>query len=63
MERPICRTLIYLPATPLFGLTVTLVVYVLAQAVFTRLGQVPWADPVLWTVVFLALVRLATGVP
>src|SRR5665811_283861 len=53
---------VYLSATPLFGLTATLVVYVLAQAVYTRLRQAPWANPVLWTVVIIAAVLLATGV-
>lgn len=54
---------VYLSATPLFGLTATLVVYALAQAAYTGLGQAPWANPVLWTVVFLASGLLATGVP
>lgn len=54
---------VYLSATPLFGLTATLVVYVAAQAAYTRLGQAPWANPVLWTVVLLASGLLATGVP
>ena len=54
---------VYLSATPLFGLTATLVVYVLAQAAYARLGQAPWANPVLWTVVFLASGLLATGEP
>ena len=53
---------VYLSATPLFGLTATLVVYVLAQALYARLGQPPWANPVLWTVVFLAGALLVTGV-
>src|ERR1035437_8992754 len=53
---------VYLSATPLFGLTATLVVYVLAQAVYARLQQAPWANPVLWTVVIIAAVLLATGV-
>ncbi len=54
---------VYLSATPLFGLTATMVVYVLAQAAYARLEQAPWANPVLWTVVFLAGGLLATGVP
>ena len=45
---------VYLSATPLFGLTATLVVYALAQAVYMRLHQAPWANPVLWTVLVLA---------
>ena len=54
---------VYLSATPLFGLTATLVVYVLAQAAYARLGHAPWANPVLWTVVCIAGGLLLTGVP
>jgi putative effector of murein hydrolase len=45
---------VYLSSTPLFGLTATLVVYVLAQALYVRLGQAPWANPVLLSVLVLA---------
>ena len=45
---------VYLSSTPLFGLTATLVVYVLAQAFYARMDQAPWANPVLWSVVTLA---------
>ena len=54
---------VYLSATPLFGLTATLSVYVLAQAAYTRLQQAPWANPVLWSVLVIATVLLATDVP
>jgi len=54
---------LYLSATPLFGLTATLGVYVLAHAAYARLGQAPWANPVLWSVLVLALLLLATGTP
>jgi putative effector of murein hydrolase len=54
---------VYLSSTPLFGLTATLVVYVLAQAVYARVQQAPWANPVLWTVVVIASVLLITRVP
>jgi predicted murein hydrolase (TIGR00659 family) len=53
---------VYLSATPLFGLTATLVVYVLAQALYTRLNQAAWANPVLWSVVTLASLLTLTGV-
>lgn len=53
---------IYLSATPLFGLTATLVVYLLANAAYTRTGGAPWANPVLWSVVLLAGGLLATRV-
>jgi predicted murein hydrolase (TIGR00659 family) len=54
---------VYLSATPLFGLTATLVTYVLAHALYLRVGQAAWANPVLWSVVVIAGVLLATGVP
>jgi predicted murein hydrolase (TIGR00659 family) len=54
---------IYLSATPLFGLTATLAVYVLAQALYARVKQAPWANPVLWSVVLIASALLLTGVP
>ena len=53
---------VYLSATPLFGLTATLVVYVLAQALYARLHQAAWANPVLWSVVTLASLLTGTGV-
>jgi putative effector of murein hydrolase len=52
---------VYLSSTPLFGLTATLVVYVLAQAFYARVNQAPWANPVLWSVVTLAAGLMATG--
>ena len=52
---------VYLSSAPLFGLTATLVVYVLAQAFATRVGHAAWANPVLWSVVVLACALLATG--
>ena len=54
---------VYLSATPLFGLTATLAVYLLAHAFYTRQAQAPWANPVLWTVVLLAALLTLTGVP
>ena len=52
---------VYLSSTPLFGLTATLVVYVLAQALYERVDRAPWANPVLWSVLCLGAVLLATG--
>ncbi|WP_119153644.1 LrgB family protein [Caldimonas tepidiphila] len=54
---------VYLSSSPLFGLTATLAVYVLAHAAYLRAGQAPWANPVLWTVAVLAAGLLATGTP
>ncbi len=52
---------VYLSATPLFGLTATLAAYVAASAVYERLGRTPLANPVLWSVIVLALLLTATG--
>ena len=52
---------VYLSATPLFGLTATLVTYVLAQTVYEHLGHAPWANPVLWTVLTLAVLLTLSG--
>jgi predicted murein hydrolase (TIGR00659 family) len=54
---------VYLSATPLFGLTATLGVYVAAVALYERLDRAPWANPVLLAVVALALLLAATGTP
>ncbi|KKW67123.1 membrane protein [Lampropedia cohaerens] len=54
---------VYLSATPLFGLTATLVVYLAMLACYQALGRSPLANPVLWTVVALAGLLSATGVP
>ena len=54
---------VYLSATPLFGLTATIVVYLLAQGAYVRAGQAPWANPVLWTVIALALLLTLSGTP
>jgi predicted murein hydrolase (TIGR00659 family) len=53
---------VYLSATPLFGLTATLVVYLLAQALYARVGHAAWANPVPWSVAAIAGMLLATGV-
>lgn len=51
---------VYLASTPLFGLTATLATYVAASLVYERVGQAPWANPVLWSVVCIAAALLAT---
>lgn len=51
---------VYLSSTPLFGLTATLVIYVLAHAVYDFFDRAPWANPVLWSVLVLGAVLLAT---
>jgi predicted murein hydrolase (TIGR00659 family) len=54
---------VYLATTPLFGLTATLLTYVAAQAFYERMGRAPWANPVLWSVVVLGCVLLASRTP
>ena len=54
---------LYLSASPLFGLAATVGVYVLAATASAHLGQPPWANPVLWTVLALAALLLASGTP
>jgi predicted murein hydrolase (TIGR00659 family) len=54
---------VYLSSAPLFGLTATILTYVLAQAAYERLGHAPWANPVLWSVLALGAILLATGTP
>ncbi len=51
---------VYLSSTPLFGLTATLVTYVVAQLAYERVGRAPWANPVLWSVVAIGVVLVAT---
>ena len=54
---------VYLSATPLFGLTATVLVYTAAALAYARLGQPPWANPVLGSVIVLAALLAASGTP
>ena len=54
---------VYLSSTPLFGLTATLVVYVIASLFYDSVRKAPWANPVLWSVVCLGALLLATRTP
>jgi putative effector of murein hydrolase len=54
---------VYLASTPLFGLTATIATYVLAQALYERTGQAPWANPVLWSVVAIGTALVLTRTP
>jgi len=54
---------VYLSQTPLFGLAATLVTYVSAHAVYDRMNRAPWANPVLWSVVCIGCVLVATDIP
>jgi len=54
---------VYLSSTPLFGLAATIVTYVVALAIYDRLGRTPWANPVLWSVLAIGTFLLASGTP
>lgn len=54
---------VYLSSAPLFGLTATLVVYLLASAVYQYLDQAPLANPVLWSILALGSSLVLTGIP
>lgn len=53
----------YLSTTPLFGLTATLALYLLTSALYRHLNQHPLANPVLWTVLCLAVTLTLFDVP
>lgn len=50
-----------LVATPLFGITLTLVVYLLAQHLYRRVNSV-WANPVLISIVTIILLLKGSGI-
>jgi len=60
---PLADVWVYLSATPLFGLTLTLVTYVLADRVSVKTGRHPLANPVLWSVLAIIAVLAATDTP
>jgi len=51
-----------LTANPLFGVTLTMGVYVLAQALYRRSGSI-WLNPVLISIVLIILLLLGADVP
>jgi putative effector of murein hydrolase len=53
----------YLSATPLFGLTATLLVYVMCAAIYQHGDQSPWLNPVLWSIVLIGASLLWLGLP
>jgi predicted murein hydrolase (TIGR00659 family) len=52
---------VYLAASPLLGLTATLVAYLLAHALYERFGRMPLLNPVLVAVLLLILLLASTG--
>lgn len=61
--RGLAELWVYLAATPLLGLTLTLLVYHLAFVLYRRSGFHPLANPVPPTVLVLATLLWATGTP
>lgn len=53
----------YLSATPLFGLTATLLVYVIGLGIYQHYDQTPWLNPVLWSIVTLGSVLWWLQIP
>ena len=54
---------VYLAATPLFGLTLTLLAYQLAFTIYKRFGGHPLANPVAIAVALVVAVLILTGTP
>ena len=54
---------VYLAASPLLGLTLTLLAYLAALALYRRADFHPLANPVMLSVAMLAAVLLTTGMP
>ncbi len=54
---------VYLAETPLLWLTLTLVVYLLADWLYRRTNSLPLFNPVLLAIIGLVLLLLATGTP
>jgi predicted murein hydrolase (TIGR00659 family) len=52
---------VYLAATPLFGLTLTLVAYVIADEIYQRTNKQPLANPVLVAVTLIIIVLTLSG--
>lgn len=60
---PITETWVYLSASPLLGLSLTLVAYQFAFWLFRRSGQQAWANPVLLAIFMITLFLWATNTP
>ena len=63
MEPRLNEIWVYLSASPLLGLTVTLLAYLFANAVHRRLDMHPLANPVAIAVLMLVLLLSITGTP
>jgi predicted murein hydrolase (TIGR00659 family) len=63
MKGDIAEIWVYLSATPLLGLTVTLLAYQGAYRVYERANFHPLLNPVAWTVALLVALLVTTGTP
>jgi predicted murein hydrolase (TIGR00659 family) len=63
MNPPLQEIWVYLSATPLLGLTATLLAYLAAHRLYERSGFNPLANPVLIAVALLVALLAATGTP
>lgn len=63
MPERLNQTWVYLSASPLFWLTMTLVAYQLAFHIYQRCGQRPIANPVLISILLLVSLLSVTGTP
>jgi predicted murein hydrolase (TIGR00659 family) len=63
MPERISATWVYLSATPLFWLTVTLIAYQIAHGVYRRSGAHPLANPVMIAVILLVILLQLTETP
>lgn len=57
------ETWVYLSASPLLGLTLTLLAYQIACWLFKRSGHRAWANPLLVSILIITLFLSATGIP
>lgn len=57
------ETWVYLSASPLLGLTLTLLAYQIGCWLFKRSGQQPWANPLIVAILIVTLFLTATGIP
>lgn len=63
MPERLNQTWVYLSASPLFWLTMTLVAYQLAVVIYRRCGQRPFANPVLIAILLLVSLLTVTDTP
>lgn len=63
MDRVLTEIWVYLAASPLLGLTVTLLAYLIGDALYRKSGQNPLFNPVAIAIVLLVGLLLGTGTP